>query len=710
MRLIAKLFFFVLCFQLTAENLVIDRLDNELVTSFYRTDIKDGSTVPDSTKVSIGREHDYLYFTWVAHFTEPVVKGQFTSEDVMPDADFLRVQIITTPEDPFSYSFYAFPLGNRYDEIRNKELSTDSDWDSNYSYTTEIKENKWHVTMKIPFSDLRFSGSAPYNWKLILTRYYENEESYYSYPRLKDTISQDYFNDAADITVTKPITRRKVLSVKPYTIFNYNMIREELEDTGWDNTGFDISLKPHSTTKLKLSINPDFSDVPLDNAIDTSNLKYAPSFSENRYFFIEDFDAFGVGTGLFYSRNIVQPEIGIKGTVKTDNLAVSMLFTEDKGIYTIDDYGDEETIDDDSYFAGSLKYIGKKFNLTNTFLLRNAGDWHNEVYHISPNYEFKNLSLYTNLDLSAYSADDLDDTDYGYYGKIGFDYWKNNTEINFYVNKMSDDFTAEMGNLEETDFYSYQFIADKLFPVNQKLVKSYSTNFFSEYKRRNDDDLMYRNLRLKSSVNFQSKLSLSFNALWEQEKHNGKVHDVDYLETEINYRRHQSFSPVYLLRYAHVVHYDRNRVYPYVFQRLGCYSRLTSHILLSGYVDNYQYLDFTKRRLYSGYNSDESIYIIEDSNFLVGNIDASINASNNVTFKIGYRHNGNQVIYETVNNETGEIIRSMEYSSDQGIYANLTIIIKKLNIYLGYRSSFYEYNSENTKNYENIYLKLSCSL
>ena len=84
-----------------------------------------------------------------------------------------------------------------------------------------------------------------------------------------------------------------------------------------NDLGFDLSFRPNYATNVKFSFNPDYSDVPLDDESDIYNLKYTPTLLENRYFFIEDFNAFGIDNTMFYSRNILQPQYALKITGNT---------------------------------------------------------------------------------------------------------------------------------------------------------------------------------------------------------------------------------------------------------------------------------------------------------------------------------------------------------------------------------------------------------
>ena len=133
--------------------------------------------------------------------------GRFATEDEWINADYFRIQIITEDKNYYAYTFYVFPLGSRYDGIRNSDFQIDKNWDSSYFYESDLNSNIWISRIYIPFRDLRFVGDPPYNWKIIITRYFANSREYYSVPFLRTSMGKDYFRKAYNIQINEKIKR-----------------------------------------------------------------------------------------------------------------------------------------------------------------------------------------------------------------------------------------------------------------------------------------------------------------------------------------------------------------------------------------------------------------------------------------------------------------------------------------------------------------------
>jgi hypothetical protein len=301
------------------------KTESNHISDFVRISPDDSLSIPLQTDVWFWRDKENLFVLWEAEINENFEKGRFATTDEWVECDFLRIQIITDINNYYAYMFCSFPLGNKYDGIRNSNLNFEYDWNSNYEYENIISDDLWKSTMSIPLKDLRFYGKPPYKWKIILTRYFEKANDFYSFPYGKIDMGKDYFRTAYDITINEELSQNKNYRITPYFIKKYDLM-EETGSFDPENIGLDFSYNPTSATKVKLSINPDFSDVPLDTEEDNFNVLYAPSFEENRYFFIEDLDVFGVSSNLFYTRHIMQPQYAVKLTGNSEKFLLRISF------------------------------------------------------------------------------------------------------------------------------------------------------------------------------------------------------------------------------------------------------------------------------------------------------------------------------------------------------------------------------------------------
>ncbi|MBN1948868.1 MAG: hypothetical protein JW784_03920, partial [Candidatus Cloacimonetes bacterium] len=421
--------------------------NQNLVQGLYSVDPADSTSCPSSNKVWFWYDRKKIYFLWEMADQEGFSPGRFTPEDKWPDADYIRIQLITDVKSYHSYSFYAFPLGNRYDGIRRPDHSFDKNWDSSYQYQANLSPKSWSVLMEIPFKDLRFLGTAPYSWKLILSRYIKAADRTYSSPFVITRMGQDYFRRAATIVLDQEISRSLNLFFRPYLIFNYDLEADK-QEFDVDNLGIDISANPGYSTRIKASINPDFSDVPLDDELDIYNSRYAPVLEENRYFFIEDLNVFGIDNNIFYSRHINQPQYALKFTSNSHHFSFGFLSTRDRS---------SNFSHDDLYNIISFKPSSQKSSLQITLLNRMNIDlkkYHNEVLHLAPQIEIGRYTyLWSEFNLSYKDLDSQQTT--GYYGKIGLSKYLKDFYFTLSAQQMSRDYAMDMGRIYEDDFYGW---------------------------------------------------------------------------------------------------------------------------------------------------------------------------------------------------------------------------------------------------------------
>ncbi len=352
------------------------------------------------TQVKSYNDDQNIYFEWDCELDNSFYRGRKAADETFEYADFLRVQLITSPKDYFGYFFIAYPEGQKLDGIRDKKLNISYEWNSQYTYENQIDSTHWHCLMKIPFKDLRYFGSNPYEWKVIFTRYTQNDESYYSCPYVTNNFKQAYFLSGEDVTIDTKLPRNYNIRLIPYTLANWYP-QNTTDNIKVGNPGLDFSFTPTSALNTKIAINPDFSDVPMDYETDNSNLKYAPTFEENRYFFIEDLDVFNITDIDFYTRNILQPQWAGKITGNNENMNYGFLLAKDKEIEAIDNK-------DDLYGAIGVNYKTDREVYNNNVYFRIEDKAKNILYKINPIFYYnRDTSLSLSNTVSYFKQDRL---------------------------------------------------------------------------------------------------------------------------------------------------------------------------------------------------------------------------------------------------------------------------------------------------------------
>ncbi len=103
--------------------------------------------------------------------------------------------------------------------------------------------------MTIPFKDMRFCGNPPYEWKIILTRYLQEDDEYYSVPFGTNKMGKDYFRTAFDVVINEELSKNKNYKITPYFMKKYDLLKET-DSFDPDNVGLDFSYNPSSSSPL----------------------------------------------------------------------------------------------------------------------------------------------------------------------------------------------------------------------------------------------------------------------------------------------------------------------------------------------------------------------------------------------------------------------------------------------------------------------------
>jgi len=641
------------------------------------------SIPPDSTKIEletkcwIWHDNNYLNIYWEAETDENFIIGKYSSNDVSAQADQLSVQIITDLTNYYSYGFMAYPLENKTDFVRSFSHDINYDWNSNYEYSSTNQNSKWTVMMKIPFKDLRFNGKPPYHWKIILSRYLKNDDKHYIVPYITAQMGKDYFRDAIDITINEEIRNNSNFYIRPFSIIKADLLDKKIQFDS-ESFGLDFSLKPTSSTKLKLTYNPDFSDIPIDDETNDFNSKYAPSYAENRYFFIKDFNVLGVNSTTFYSRQIVQPDFAVKFTGKTGNLTYGALSSKVKQVANSSGFIVNSK---DIYNIVAVKPATDHFNLQFTILNRMNENYHNEVLHIKPNWEFiKDQCLWFDINLSTKKSIGEKHKN-GYYGIAGYDYKNDEFSFTMSATQMSKNYSVDMGKIYEDDYYGWNFYSTLRKEFINKFFRSITTNInTSEEINNTTSKLLERYARFALNLNSNNNFDIDFYGTSVKELSSDKYFDKYHVCLQLTWEKSNLIKSFFGFSYVNDLIYKLNDDYKARYLQFG----------IRGVIDKYFSYIITADNIFY-FNLQETEIV--DDNYWLSNIDISFSLSNDLSLTSGIRFNN----YET-----------SDHSQHIGIFSNLRWqFLKQSHIYLGYNSANNKINGKNEFNYQQAYFKIS---
>ncbi len=171
----------------------------------------------------------------------------------------------------------------------------DESWDNKWDGNATIYEDHWIAELAIPFKTLRYTEGST-QWRFNAYRYdTQNNEisTWIQIPQNRFTIDLGFMGDMIwEEPLKKP---SKNISIIPYATSSLSRDFEDknqLEPKQIYDIGGDAKIGLTSGLNLDLTINPDFSQVEVDEQV-TNLDRFEIQFPEKRQFFLENADLFG---------------------------------------------------------------------------------------------------------------------------------------------------------------------------------------------------------------------------------------------------------------------------------------------------------------------------------------------------------------------------------------------------------------------------------
>lgn len=187
-------------------------------------------------------------------------------------------------------------------------------WDNKWFAEVGTEEGRWVVEMAIPFKTLRFDPTKT-DWGINFSRGEPRSNSWNAWSPVPVQFLTLDLGYTGTLTWDQPPAKVKSnISVIPYTLGSYSRDYEDGTPTDWDlRAGVDAKVAITSGLNLDLTINPDFSQVEVDEQV-TNLSTFNVRFPERRLFFLENSDVFS-DFGIppmrpFFSRRIGLDEEG----------------------------------------------------------------------------------------------------------------------------------------------------------------------------------------------------------------------------------------------------------------------------------------------------------------------------------------------------------------------------------------------------------------
>ena len=280
------------------------------LSQFTQLDPSEGKPATEQSDIRILYDDDALYIGAILYDRQRV-RGRLGRRDMnMTASDWLTVILDTNHDHRTAVGFEVNPLGVRRDQTRSPSNEDDS-WEPVWEVKTSVSDSGWVAEMRIPFSQLRFTGKSNLEWGLQVERQIaRNQEfSVWSFTPRDQPGGIPRFGH---LTGMNELASGKRLEVMPYAVARVesidrtgNPFRDHREFGG--DAGVDLKYRVTSNMTLDATVNPDFGQVEVDPAV-INLTAFETFFPERRPFFVEGSELFNFGTdgtnSVFYSRRI----------------------------------------------------------------------------------------------------------------------------------------------------------------------------------------------------------------------------------------------------------------------------------------------------------------------------------------------------------------------------------------------------------------------
>lgn len=281
----------------------------ETINKFFVKFPQDTGVVKNKTTVKVIYDKNYLYIG-----AECYDEGNYIVQSLKRDAGFFDNDIFSVVLDPVNqqangYLFGVSPMNIQYDDLLSATNLEPQDFSYDNKWFSEVKRlpGKWVVEMAIPFKILRFTKDK----KIWGINFLRNDLKSYQYTTWAKIPVQLFHFDlgytGALLWPEPPPEQKNNFVVSPYATGSVYKPEDKRTTYGSFDAGFDAKVALSSSLNLDITVNPDFSQVEVDQQ-QINLTRYNIFLPEKRTFFLENNDLFfNIGNSYyrpFYSRTI----------------------------------------------------------------------------------------------------------------------------------------------------------------------------------------------------------------------------------------------------------------------------------------------------------------------------------------------------------------------------------------------------------------------
>ncbi|MBT8142471.1 MAG: carbohydrate binding family 9 domain-containing protein [Gammaproteobacteria bacterium] len=379
----------------------------------YETSPDENTPAKQKTTAYLYENGESLYVAFRAEDSDMSQLRAFIKDrDSAYQDDFVGIQMDTFNDEQRAYEFFVNPYGSQMDLLYDESSDDDDDsWDAIWDAQGSIDEGGYTIEMEIPFSNLRFESSSDVKtWGIEVLRVHPRDQRriYRNSPRNRNrNCILCQFHKLKGFQNAK---QGNQLELNPVLTIGKSESRNDAGELVTNSTDYEpgLNVRWGITPELTLdgTLNPDFSQVESDSAQLSVNETFALFFPEKRPFFQEGSNYYNTHMNVIYTRNVTDPEYGLKLTGRQNSHTFGAFAVKDEitNIILPGTFGSSFTSlgAESDVYAGRYRYdFNPDLNIGLIGTYRDSGDYNNTVTGVDGFYRWKEKHTFRAIYLNS---------------------------------------------------------------------------------------------------------------------------------------------------------------------------------------------------------------------------------------------------------------------------------------------------------------------
>ncbi|MEL6561022.1 MAG: DUF5916 domain-containing protein [Bacteroidota bacterium] len=507
-------------------------LNADVAKGFFQTFPIDDQLADEQTEVKLTYDDKNLYIGAVCYTSQ---NGEYIIESLRRDFGFGRNDVFAVYIDPYNdqsngFSFQVTPYNVQREGIVTLGGDVADNWDNKWFSEVKRFKDKWVVEMAIPFKSFRYNSTKQWNINFLRNHPMINQRSTWIAVPIQYRSSDLVYTGKLNWDTPPKPTNTNIALIPYITGQNVNNFEENTGEEQKGNVGFDAKIGVTPSLNLDLTVNPDFSQVEVDQQVNNLG-RFEISFPERRQFFLENQDLFAQN-GFRSSRPFFSRRIGIIGSGSSAKqipiLAGARLsgkIGKDWRVGLLNMQTDSDIIEEEFFPAQNYtvavfqRQIQKRSNIGGVFVNRMATNFDksdtsitsaqfNRVIGVDYNLATENNRWTGNTYYHRSITPEKDDESYAQGTFLR--YQTRNLEVNYFHNMIGENYNAEVGFIRRVGIRTFGTNTSYSFwPTNSKTIVNHGPQIRYSITMDSDFDLLDRDINASYRLSFLNTSEIS---------------------------------------------------------------------------------------------------------------------------------------------------------------------------------------------------------